>query len=85
MIASMVIEIISQAPNAKRFDVHYHWNLITEDPDDNKFVDCAAFANADFIVSEDKHFKVLSEIDFPKILVVKLEEFAKLYQNTQKT
>ena len=47
----------------------------------NKFVDCAVFANADFIVSDDKHFKELENIDFPRVLVVRLEEFAKLYRN----
>ena len=80
-IADMVLEIISQAPNTKRIDAHYHWNLITRDPDDNKFVDCAIFANADFIVSDDRHFEDLKMIDFPRVLVVRLEEFAKLYGN----
>lgn len=80
VIASMVVEIISQVPNTQRVDVHYRWNLITADPDDNKFVDCAVFCNADYIVSEDKHFKVLQTIDFPKVMVVRLEEFARLLQ-----
>ena len=67
LITTMVLEIITQAPNTKRVDAHYHWNLITQDPDDNKFVDCAVFANADFIVSDDKHFKDLENIDFPRV------------------
>lgn len=81
LIATMVLEIITQAPNTQRVDAHYHWNLITQDPDDNKFVDCAVFANADFSVSDDKHFKDLENIDFPRVLVVRLEEFARLYRN----
>lgn len=44
---------------------YYFWNLITVDRDDNKFVDCAIAANADFICTEDKHFKVLKKIPFP--------------------
>lgn len=36
LIATMVLEIITQAPNTQRVDAHYHWNLITQDPDDNK-------------------------------------------------
>lgn len=70
-----------QIPNTQRVDAHYRWNLITKDPDDNKFVDCAIFANADFIVSDDKHFNELKNIEFPKVLVVRLEEFARLYRN----
>lgn len=36
------------------------------------------FCNADYIVSEDNHFKVLQAIDFPKVTVLRLEEFARL-------
>lgn len=81
IIASMVIEIIKQAPNSFPVDAHFHWNLITHDPDDNKFVDCAIVANADLIVSEDRHFKELESVNFPKVIVVRLEEFARMYRN----
>ena len=43
--------------------------------DDNKFVDCAVAADAEFIVSNDKHFKVLEDIDWPKVTVLKIHEF----------
>jgi len=39
------------------------------------FVDCAIVANAQYIVTEDRHFKVLETIDFPKVDVVGLDEF----------
>lgn len=42
------------------------------DPDDNKFVDCAIASNAHFLVSQDKHFKVLAEIPFPKVNVLQI-------------
>ncbi len=45
------------------------------DPDDNKFVDCAIIANADYIVSDDSHFKVLKDIPFPVVRVLSLEQF----------
>ena len=48
-------------------EIHYNWRLITIDPDDNKFIDCAVAANADYLVTNDKHFNVLKEIDFPKV------------------
>ncbi len=54
--------------------------LINKDPDDNKFVDCAIFANADFIVSDDKHFNELGSVEFPKVLVVCLDDFARLFR-----
>ncbi len=80
-IATIVLEIIRLAPNTQKIDASYHWHLITADPDDNKFVDCAVVANADFIVSEDRHFSVLKAIPFPEINVICLEDFARLYSN----
>jgi len=40
-----------------------------------KFVDCALNAGADFIVTNDKHFSILKEIEFPKINVVSIDIF----------
>jgi len=53
----------------------YHWHLISADPDDNKFIDCVVSANAHYLVSHDKHFKVLREIAFPRIKVLNIDEF----------
>ena len=72
---SLVIEAISNAPNVERVTPAYRFNLITVDPDDNKFVDCALACNARYIVTEDTHFKVLKENAYPKVDVVNLEEF----------
>lgn len=79
-IASLVIEVIRKAPNTIEYDASFRWELISADPDDNKFVDCAVVANADFIVSEDKHFKELKKVQFPKVNVISLEEFEQLYK-----
>jgi uncharacterized protein len=54
---------------------YFQFDLITKDRDDNKFVDCAVAANALFIVSEDKDFRVLEKIPFPKVEVLGLEAF----------
>jgi putative PIN family toxin of toxin-antitoxin system len=59
-------------------EVYFHWNLIETDPDDNKFVDCAIAANADYIVTNDKHFQILQTIDFPKVNIISVEEFRSL-------
>jgi len=56
-------------------DVFFNLNLIHKDQDDNKFVDCAFAANAHFIVTNDKHFKILKNIDFPKLNTISLEDF----------
>ena len=51
------------------------YRVIEQDPDDNEFVDCAIVAGADYIVSEDAHFRVLEKIPFPKVKVILLNQF----------
>ena len=75
ILAKYVIDTILNAPHAEPITVYYKWQLITVDPDDNKFVDCAISANAEYIVTNDRHFKVLEEIDFPKINILSIDEF----------
>ena len=74
-IAENVILLILNRRNVNFVDPHFRLGLITEDPDDNKFVDCAFAANAEYLVSDDKHFKILDRIPFPQINLLKMEEF----------
>ena len=73
--AEDVIELLLMMPNIERTVTSYHFNLITADPDDNKFVDCAIAAGATFIVSNDHHFAELEKHDFPRVDVKSLTEF----------
>ena len=57
--------------------VYFEFNLIQEDSDDNKFVDCAITAGARYIVTEDHHYDVIKWKDFPGLDVVGLDEFLK--------
>ena len=59
---------------------YFNFNLIQNDPDDNKFVDCAICANAKLIVTEDHHFDILKHCDFPRIPIMGLDEFKDLLQ-----
>jgi len=78
--ADTVIEEILLSPNTIPATVYYKWNLITADPDDNKFVDCAISANVACIVSHDKHLNVLKNIAFPKVNVIDIASFKKVLQ-----
>lgn len=75
-IATNVISTILFSKNVKFITPYYKFNLITSDVDDNKFVDCAIAANADCIVSEDAHFKILNNIPFPHVNLLRIKEFA---------
>lgn len=80
-IGENVVRLLLNLPNTTRQEIYYKWNLISKDPDDNKYIDCAVAANADFIITDDKHFNILKSIDFPKIVALRLEEFYDFYQN----
>ena len=73
--AEMVLDAIVRSNHVLFFTPQFRFNLITVDPDDNKFVYCAIQANARYIVTNDKHYDVLRQIDFPKVGVIKLMEF----------
>ena len=74
-VADTVLQIIENAVNAQLITSYFKWKLISADPDDNKFTDCAVTANAHFIVTEDKHFNILKTINFPKLQVIGINEF----------
>ena len=74
-IGQNVLRTILDAENLIRGEPTYFWRLIHSDHDDDKFVDCAVACSADYIVTEDKHFRVLSEIEFPKVVTISIDEF----------
>ena len=77
-VASNVIHLLLESKYVELINPYFRLQLIEADHDDNKFVDCAFAANATYIVSDDKHYDVLKEVDFPQILVLKLKEFLEL-------
>ena len=75
-IAKNIIQAILNRKNVLKIDTRMKYQLITADPDDNEFVDCAIAANAKYIVTEDHHYGVLKQIDFPHIEVIRLAAFS---------
>jgi len=73
--ANIVLKILSVAPNVIFSEPYFKWNLVEKDPDDNKFADLAIAGNVDFLVTNDKHFNDLKKLEFPKLNIVRLEEF----------
>ena len=53
--------------------------VVKEDLDDNKFLECAVTANANYIISGDQHLLNIKE--FQGIKIVSPAQFIKLYQN----
>ena len=82
-VAIHVIHLLLESEYVELINPYFRLQLIEADHDDDKFVDCAFAANATYIVSDDKHYDVLKEIDFPKLLILKLKEFLGLLQSEE--
>ena len=85
LLSEFVISTIINRKNVVMKSPSYAFHLIKADEDDNKFVDCAIVANAKYIVSNDRHFDVLREIPFPKVDVIKINQFLLDLQNAAET
>jgi len=78
-IAQNVVRLLLNLPNVERVSsIYYRWNLITNDPDDNKYTDCAVAANATYVVSDDSDFRVLKRTPFPPLNLLTSDEFLEL-------
>lgn len=74
--AEVIIKVLVNLPNViKVSPISFNWLLITQDPDDNKFVDAYVASGADLLITNDKHYKALEKITFPPISFCKLVEF----------
>ncbi len=85
IIADNILKGLQYLENLCKVRVHFQWNLIPKDPDDNKYVDCAIAFSADYLVTEDKHFNVLKKVDFPKVNVINADQFLEILKQSDAT
>lgn len=83
-VSELIAEIFIESPDIIFQHVYYNWNAIQEDPDDNKFFDIAVAANVDYLVTNDAHFNIAKQIDFPKVQIISADDFMKLIQEDTK-
>ena len=76
-IARNVVDAIANLPTTIMQDTYIRFELLPADLDDNKFVDCAVASDAEYIVTNDKHFNPLKLITWPKVEIIKIAEFIK--------
>ncbi len=82
-LAENVINTLINLQNLIQAEPSYFWYLLETDPDDNKFVDCAIAGNADYIITDDRHFNALATINFPKVRAVTRQQFSALFFEKQ--
>jgi putative PIN family toxin of toxin-antitoxin system len=62
--------------NLLRVTPSFHFNIVTADPDDNIFADCAITAGADYLITEDQHFTALRDAGYKPQPITPLEFIA---------
>jgi putative PIN family toxin of toxin-antitoxin system len=78
VVATNIAEMLLNLNNLHKVEIYFEWKLIDQDADDNKYVDAAIVGGADFIVTNDSHFKKLKTVDFPKVEVLSVDSFLSL-------
>ncbi|MBI9037991.1 MAG: PIN domain-containing protein [Bacteroidales bacterium] len=73
-VAESVMKVLDNLYNVEYIIKYFFWELIKADYDDNKFVDCSIACNANYLATNDNHFNVLKDLDFPTINIVNLDE-----------
>ncbi len=77
-VANPFLALLNELPNVHFTNAYYKWFLMENDPDDNKYVDCAIAGNASFLITEDQHFKILKQISFPEIKILSIDDFTEM-------
>jgi uncharacterized protein len=63
--------------NIHRQRISYGFRLVAEDADDDKFSDAYVAGQADYLVTDDRHFRSVLQSTFPKVKVVSTADFMK--------
>jgi len=74
-VAEAALDLLTDLHNVHLIQKYFLWQLVEADPDDNKFVDCAIAAGAQYLVSEDRHLRVIREFPYLNIELVTLAGF----------
>ena len=78
-----VLSVSTNLPNVDLITRYYRWFTMTNDPDDDKFVDYAVAGGAALIITDDTHFRVLKSLAFPKIEAMTVIKFAGYFQDNR--
>jgi putative PIN family toxin of toxin-antitoxin system len=74
-----VLELASRLwGNVRLVSPSFRFQLICDDPDDNKFADCAIVADAEYIITSDHHFRAMVGSGY-KPQPISPEEFVMLH------
>lgn len=77
-VASNFLNALQNFNNVYETEPRFQFRLILQDPDDEKFVDCAIVGQADYLVTNDAQFRQLIKVKFSQVKVLTAQEFLEL-------
>lgn len=78
LVGTSILAVMLTLENIQRQRVSYAFRLVPADPDDDKFTDAYVAGQADYLVTDDRHFRSAIESKFPAVRVVSTADFLKL-------
>lgn len=68
-------------PNVILVNPSFHWQLVENDKDDDKFVDCYFASQSDHVISNDRHLRGLATNEFPPMSILSYDDFEHQYKS----
>ena len=81
LVGAGVVALLLTRTNVRRQRISYDFRLVEDDPDDDKFVNAYIAGQADYLVTDDRHFRTVLAAKFPAVRVVSAEAFLELLKN----
>ena len=78
LVGAGVVALLLTRTNVRRQRISYDFRLVEDDPDDDKFVNAYIAGQADYLVTDDRHFRTVLAAKFPTVRVVSAEAFLEL-------
>lgn len=60
----LLLQLVEAGGTLVHVSPYYEFHVISSDPDDNAFTDCAITAHADYVITEDRHFAPLADAGY---------------------
>jgi len=77
-VTNATLAAILSLDSLVRQRVSFDFRLVEQDPDDDKFVNAYVAGQADYLVTDDRHFRSVLSARFPAVRVVSAEAFMDL-------
>ena len=78
LVGDSILAVLLTRSNVHRQRISFDFRLVEQDPDDDKFVNAYVAGQADYLVTDDRHFRVVLASKFPQVQVGSAVEFMEI-------